>query len=30
MLTREGLTVTEVAKKFGISRGSVYKYKEGM
>ena len=27
---REGLTVTEVAKKFGISRGSVYKFKEGM
>ena len=27
---REGQTVTEVAKKFGISRGSVYKFKEGM
>ena len=27
---REGQTVTEVAKKFGISRASVYKLTEGM
>jgi DNA invertase Pin-like site-specific DNA recombinase len=27
---REGQTVTEGAKKFGISRASVYKLKEGM
>ena len=26
----EEQTVTEVAKKFGISRGSVYNFKEGM